>query len=49
MEINIELLEGVEAQKQNKTINVNQRYLNNILGVKQEEMEEIEEEKEGEN
>lgn len=34
MEINIQLLEEVESQKQNKTINVNQRYLSNVLGVK---------------
>jgi hypothetical protein len=49
MEINVELLEEVESQKQNKNANVNQRYLNNILGLKQAEMEEISEEKEAEN
>jgi hypothetical protein len=45
MEINIELLEEVESQKQNKNINVNQRYLNNVLGLKNAEMDEIIEEK----
>lgn len=49
MEINIELLEEVESQKQNKNVNVNQRYLNNILGLKHTEMEEIAEDKEAEN
>ena len=45
MEINIELLEEVESQKQNKNINVNQRYLNNVLGLKNAEMDDIIEEK----
>ena len=45
MEINIELLEEVESQKQNKTINVNQRYLNNVLGFRNAEMDQIIEEK----
>jgi hypothetical protein len=49
MEINIELLEEVDSQKQNKNANVNQRYLNNILGFRQAEMEEIAEDKEAEN
>jgi hypothetical protein len=39
MEINLELLEEPSAQKQNKNVNINQRYLNNILGFKQDQME----------
>lgn len=39
MEINIELLEEQEAQAQSKNINVNKRYLNNILGFHQSEQD----------
>ena len=49
MEINLELLEEPEAQKKNKNTNINQRYLNNILGFQKAEMEEITEVKEGDN
>lgn len=38
MEINLQLLEEAETQKQSNNVNINQRYLNNILGVKQEDM-----------
>ena len=41
MEINLELLEEATTQKQNKNANVNQRYLNNILGFQQANMEAI--------
>jgi hypothetical protein len=43
MEISVELLEELESQKENKNINVNKRYLNNILGFQKAEMNDISE------
>ena len=45
MEIKLELLEEPDNQKKQKNTNINNRYLNNILGFQQKNMDAIEEEK----
>lgn len=49
MEINIELLEDLQLDKKDKNMNVNKRYLNNILGFHNNETQEMGEVKEADN
>jgi hypothetical protein len=49
MEINIELLEDLQLDKKDKNMNVNKRYLNNILGFHNNETQQMGEVKEADN